>query len=69
MDLTLEDFDGIARRTPHIGDMKPFGRYHMVDLDRVGGVPVVLKQLLGEGLLHGDALTVTGATLDPRERS
>lgn len=63
VDLTLEDFDRVSRRTPHIGDMKPFGRYHMVDLDRVGGVPAVLKALLDEGLLHGDVLTVTGKTM------
>jgi dihydroxy-acid dehydratase len=63
VDLTLEDFDEISRRTPHIGDMKPFGRYHMVDLDRIGGVPVVLKSLLDAGLLHGDVMTVTGKTM------
>ncbi len=63
VDLTLEDFDRISRRTPHIGDMKPFGRYHMVDLDRIGGVPVVLRRLLDAGLLHGDTLTVTGRTM------
>ncbi len=63
VELTLEDFDAIARRTPHIGDMKPFGRYHMVDLDRIGGVPVVLKLLLDAGLLHGDTMTVTGKTM------
>jgi dihydroxy-acid dehydratase len=63
VDLTLEDFDDISRRTPHLGDMKPFGRYHMVDLDRVGGVPVVLRMLLDSGLLHGDAMTVTGRTM------
>jgi dihydroxy-acid dehydratase len=61
--LELEDFDRISRRTPHLGDLKPFGRYHMVDLDRVGGVPIVLRALLDEGLLHGDALTVTGRTM------
>ncbi|MGH8871863.1 MAG: dihydroxy-acid dehydratase [Acidimicrobiia bacterium] len=61
--LELEDFDRISRRTPHLGDLKPFGRYHMVDLDRVGGVPVVLRALLDEGLLHGDVLTVTGRTM------
>jgi dihydroxy-acid dehydratase len=59
----LEDFDRISRATPHIGDLKPFGRYHMVDLDRIGGVPVVLKALLDEGYLHGDVLTVTGSTM------
>ncbi len=64
VDLTLEDFDRIARRVPHIGDMKPFGRYHMVDLDRVGGVPVVLRQLFDEGLIHGDAMTVTGKRIE-----
>jgi dihydroxy-acid dehydratase len=63
VDLSLEDFDEISRRTPHIGDMKPFGRYHMVDLDRIGGVPVVLKELLEAGLLHGDVMTVTGRTM------
>ena len=61
--LTLDDFDRISRRTPHLGDMKPFGRYHMVDLDRVGGVPVVLSALLDEGLVDGDVLTVTGRTM------
>lgn len=63
VDLDLEDFDAIARRTPHVGDLKPFGAYHMVDLDRIGGIPVVLRALLDEGYLHGDALTVTGRTM------
>ncbi|VAW01741.1 Dihydroxy-acid dehydratase [hydrothermal vent metagenome] len=63
VDLSLEDFDEISRRTPHIGDMKPFGKYHMVDLDRIGGVPVVLRSLLDAGLLHGDVMTVTGKTM------
>jgi len=63
VELELEDFDRISRRTPHVGDLKPFGRFHMVDLDRVGGVPSVLKALLDEGLLHGDTLTVTGKTM------
>ncbi|MEN8041456.1 MAG: dihydroxy-acid dehydratase [Actinomycetota bacterium] len=61
--LTLEDFDEISRRTPHLGDMKPFGKYHMVDLDRIGGIPVVLKALLDGGFLHGDVMTVTGRTM------
>jgi dihydroxy-acid dehydratase len=61
--LDLGDFDQLSRRTPHLGDLKPFGRYHMVDLDRIGGVPVVLRALLDEGLIHGDALTVTGRTM------
>jgi dihydroxy-acid dehydratase len=63
VDLDIRDFDRISRRTPHLGDLKPFGRYHMVDLDRIGGVPVVLKALLDEGLLHGEVPTVTGATM------
>lgn len=63
VDLELEDFDRISRKTPHIGDLKPFGKYHMVDLDHIGGVPVVLRALLDEGLLQGDTLTVTGKTL------
>ena len=60
--ITLEDFDRISRRTPHVGDLKPFGRYHMVDLDKIGGVPVVLRALYDEGLIHGDTVTVTGRT-------
>jgi dihydroxy-acid dehydratase len=63
VDLEIDDFDRISRRVPHIGDLKPFGRYHMVDLDRIGGVPVVLKVLLDAGLLHGDVLTVTGRSM------
>jgi dihydroxy-acid dehydratase len=63
VELTMEDFDTISRRTPHIGDLKPFGAYHMVDLDRIGGVPVVMRALLDEGLLHGDLVTVTGRTI------
>ncbi len=63
VELSLEDFDEISRRTPHIGDMKPFGKYHMADLDRIGGVPVVLKTLLDAGYLHGDVMTVTGRTM------
>ncbi len=61
--LDLDDFDRISRRTPHLGDLKPFGRYHMVDLDRAGGVPPVLKALLDAGLIHGDVMTVTGRTM------
>jgi dihydroxy-acid dehydratase len=63
VDLGIDDFDRIGRRVPHIADTKPAGRYVMTDLDRVGGVPVVMKELLDAGLLHGDALTVTGRTL------
>ena len=63
VELSLEDFDAISRRTAHLGDLKPFGKYHMVDLERIGGVPVVMRQLLDAGLLHEDVLTVTGNTL------
>jgi len=63
VDLELEDFDRISRKTPHIGDLKPFGRFHMVDVDRVGGLPTVLRALYDEGLIHGDTLTVTGKTM------
>ncbi|XRQ14327.1 dihydroxy-acid dehydratase, partial [Actinomadura welshii] len=63
VDLTLADFDRVAGRVPHLGNLKPFGRYVMNDVDRIGGVPVVMKALLDAGLLHGDALTVTGRTV------
>ncbi len=63
VDLALEDFNAVARRVPHIADTKPHGRYHMSDLDAVGGVPVVLQHLLDHGLLHGDVMTVSGATM------
>ncbi len=63
VELTLDDFNRIGDRTPHIGDLKPFGKYVMNDVDRHGGVPVVMKALLDAGLLHGDALTVTGKTV------
>ncbi|MEV7827650.1 dihydroxy-acid dehydratase [Microbacterium enclense] len=63
VELTLHDFNRIGDKTPHVADMKPFGQYVMNDVDRHGGIPVVLKAMLDEGLLHGDALTVTGKTL------
>jgi len=63
VEIELEDFNRIGARVPHVADMKPHGRFHMTDLDRVGGVPVVLKMLLEAGLLHGDAMTVTGKTM------
>ena len=63
VDLTLEDFNRIGDKVPHLGDLKPFGRYVMVDVDRIGGVPVIMKALLDAGLLHGDCLTVTGKTV------
>ena len=61
--LDLDDFNRIAARVPHVADMRPGGKFHMIDLDGVGGVPVVLKMLLEAGLLHGDTLTVTGRTM------
>lgn len=63
VELTLDDFNRIGDTVPHIGDLKPFGKYVMNDVDRHGGVPVVMKALLDAGLLHGDALTVTGKTV------
>ena len=63
VELELDDFNRVAARVPHIANLRPGGPYHMVDLDRVGGVPVVMKHLLDAGLLHGDCLTVTGATM------
>ena len=63
VELTLDDFARVAARVPHLGDLKPFGRYVMTDVDRVGGVPVLMKALLEAGLLHGDCLTVTGKTV------
>ena len=63
VDLELDDFNRIGARVPHIADMKPHGRYHMTDLDAVGGVQVVMRELLDAGLLHGDCLTVTGKTV------
>jgi dihydroxy-acid dehydratase len=63
VDLTLDDFNKIADKVPHLGDLKPFGQFVMADVDRVGGVPVVMKALLDAGLIHGDALTVTGKTV------
>ncbi|MFI7664897.1 dihydroxy-acid dehydratase [Nocardia sp. NPDC049526] len=63
VDLALEDFARIGRRVPHLADVKPFGRHVMTDVDRIGGVPVMMKALLDAGLLHGDCLTVTGRTV------
>jgi dihydroxy-acid dehydratase len=63
VDLSIDDFDRLSRATPRIADLRPAGRYVMADLDRVGGVPVVMKALLDAGLFHGDALTVTGRTV------
>jgi dihydroxy-acid dehydratase len=63
VDLTLDDFNRLADKVSHIADMKPHGRYHMTDLDRIGGVPVVMRELLEAGLLNGDCLTVSGRTV------
>ena len=61
--LTIDDFNRVGDKVPHLGDLKPFGKYVMYDVDKVGGIPVVLRALLEEGLLHGDTLTVTGKTM------
>ncbi|BDZ43034.1 dihydroxy-acid dehydratase [Paraoerskovia sediminicola] len=63
VELTLDDFDRVAARVPHLGNLKPFGQYVMADVDRIGGVPVVMKALLDAGLIHGDCLTVSGRTV------
>src|SRR6188472_3230653 len=63
VDLRLEDFNRIGDKVPHLGDLKPFGKYVMNDVDKVGGIPMVMKALLDAGLMHGDCLTVTGKTM------
>ena len=63
VDLTLDDFHRIGSKVPLLGDLKPFGKFVMTDVDRVGGIPVVLRILLDAGYLHGDCLTVTGKTM------
>ncbi len=63
VELELDDFNRIGARVPHIADTKPHGKYHMTDLDRIGGVPVVMRELLEAGVLNGDCLTVTGRTV------
>jgi dihydroxy-acid dehydratase len=63
VELTLEDFHRVGSKVPLLGDLKPFGKYVMTDVDKVGGIPVVLRALLDAGLLHGDCLTVTGKTM------
>jgi dihydroxy-acid dehydratase len=63
VDLNLEDFHRIGSKVPLLGDLKPFGKYVMTDVDRVGGIPVVLRMLLDAGYLHGDVMTVTGKTM------
>ena len=64
VDLEIDDFDRLSRRTPYLTDLRPGGRFVMADMDRSGGIPVVMKELLGAGLLHGDVMTVTGKTLE-----
>ena len=61
--LTLADFNRVGDKVPHLGDLKPFGRYVMNDVDKVGGIPVIMKALLDAGLMHGDVMTVTGKTM------
>ena len=61
--LELDDFNRIGDKVPHLGDLKPFGRYVMNDVDKVGGIPMVMRALLDAGLMHGDVLTVTGKTM------
>ena len=63
VELTLEDFHRVGAKVPLLGDLKPFGKYVMTDVDKVGGIPVILRALLDAGLLHGDCLTVTGKTM------
>ncbi len=63
VELTLDDFNRVGSKVPHLGDLKPFGQYVMNDVDRVGGIPVVMRALLDAGLLNGDCLTVTGKTM------
>jgi dihydroxy-acid dehydratase len=63
VELELDDFNRVGAKVPHIADTKPHGKYHMFDVDRIGGVPVVLRELLDAGLLHGDCMTVTGKTM------
>jgi dihydroxy-acid dehydratase len=63
VELELDDFNKVGARVGHVADMKPHGKYHMADLDAIGGVPVVMQQLLDADLLHGDCLTVTGRTI------
>jgi dihydroxy-acid dehydratase len=61
--LSYDDFERIRKRTPHLADMKPGGEYVMNSLDKVGGIPLIMKKLLDNNLIHGDALTVTGKTI------
>jgi dihydroxy-acid dehydratase len=63
VELTLDDFNRIGDKTPHIGDLKPFGRHVMNDVDRHGGLPVLMKALVDAGIMHGNVMTATGKTM------
>ncbi|MCD8844349.1 dihydroxy-acid dehydratase [Staphylococcus gallinarum] len=63
VDLTLDDFEKVRKRVPHIADLRPSGKYVMAHLDEVGGIPAVMKLLYDKGLIHGDCMTVTGKTV------
>ena len=63
INLTYDDFERIRKKTPHLADMKPGGNYVMNSLDKIGGIPLVMKKLLDKNLIHGDSLTVTGKTI------
>src|SRR6187399_1683079 len=63
VELSIDDFNRVGDKVPHLGDLKPFGRYVMNDVDKIGGIPVVMKALLDAGLMHGDVMTVTGRTM------
>jgi dihydroxy-acid dehydratase len=63
VDLKIDDFNAIGCRVPLLANLKPHGKYHMADLDRIGGIPLVMKELLKEGFINGDCLTVTGNTV------
>ena len=63
VDLNIEDFNTLSEKTPYITNLRPGGKYVMSDVDKAGGVPVILKELLNAGLLHGDVLTITGKTM------
>ena len=63
VNLTYDDFERIRKKTPHLADMKPGGNYVMNSLDKIGGIPLIMKKLLDKNLIHGDAITVTGKTI------
>ena len=63
VNLSIDDFERIRKKVPHIADMRPGGKYVMLDLDKVGGAPIILKKLLKANLINGDVLTVTGKTM------